>query len=84
MTKRYSRWVELAALKKMTAEEVVGYLRSQWSPRMGALRVLLSDDGRQLTVEVPLRYCTAVGIRNMCGTTYYSQGDSVAESSRGR
>lgn len=49
----YSRWVELAELKKILVEEVTGYLGSQWTPWMGALRVLLSENGSQLTGSSP-------------------------------
>lgn len=76
----FSRWVELAPLRKAEAADVAAILRDRWVPQHGVPQVLLSDNGPQFVSEVIRSFCTSIGARKLYSTPYHPKGNSIVES----
>ncbi|PHJ23293.1 retrovirus-related pol polyprotein from transposon [Cystoisospora suis] len=76
----FSRWVDLTALRKAEAADVVEVLRNKWIPQHGVPRLILSDNGPQFVADVVQRLCRGIGARKLYSTPYHPKGNSVVES----
>lgn len=76
----FSRWVDLTALRRAEALDVVNILKERWIPQHGVPRLILSDNGPQFIAEILERLCKSIGARKIFSTPYHPQGNSVVES----
>lgn len=72
----FSRRVALAALARLTEDQVVKLQRDVWIPHDGVLRLILSDNGPQFLTEVLRNLGESIVKRKVYSTAYYPQGSS--------
>ena len=76
----HTRWVELVALREVTAMAVAEAIFCRWISRWGVMRTLLSDNGPQFVSEVLRQLCTVYGIKKVFASPYHPRGNALIES----
>jgi hypothetical protein len=74
-----TRWVELAPLKTVTAEEIISKFKDFWLTRYPRPTVVVSDQGTQFLSGEFQSTLTSVGIKHRSTTTYNPQANGLVE-----
>ena len=79
MVDKFSRWVELEALKSTTTAQVIRILEENWLDRYGPPVTLVTDQGPQFMSAEFKDWCAAQGIRHVHTAAYHPQTNATAE-----
>lgn len=77
-----TRWPEAEPIKNLTAEEVCKALMRIFI-RIGIPRVIVADNGTNMTADLTTRFCKDLGIELRHSTPYHPQGNSLVERLNG-
>ena len=76
-----SKWVEAIACPKNDANTVVGFIQRNIFSRYGALRTIISDEGRHVANKFFAKHLSRYGVRHAMGLAYHPQSNGQAEIS---
>ena len=76
----HTRWMELIALPEPTAELVAEAIFEHWISRLGTMRALMTDNGRQFAARLLQQLTDIYGIKHIYSSPYHPRGNSVVES----
>ena len=79
MTDAFTKYVELAAIKDKTAEEVVGAIMDYWITRYSTPREIVTDNGREFVNKVSKELFRRLQILHRQTTPYHPQCNAQAE-----
>lgn len=79
ITDRFSKLVQTAPLKRITAAEIAKAFVNNWVFVYGPPKKLLSDNGTQFTSLTFQSICKILGIQNLFTTTYHPQANGQVE-----
>lgn len=74
----YTRWIEVLKMKSTTATETVSKLTETFS-RFGIPKIIVSDNGPQLTSTIFADFCNSNGITHVKVTPYHPKSNGIAE-----
>ena len=78
----YSRFIEIALLKGMMAEEVIRHMKSIFA-RYGIPEVVISDNGPQFSAEAYEQFTKEYQFKHVTSSPYYPQSNGEAERAVG-
>jgi transposase InsO family protein len=74
----YTKWIEVIKMKSTTTAATCDKLREVFA-RLGIPRVLVSDNGPQLTSDEFKQFCKSNSIHHICSTPYHPKTNGLAE-----
>ena len=74
----YSRWIEIARLNNLSAEEVILHTRSIFA-RHGIPETVISDNGPQFASEAYTQFSREYGFEHLTSSPYFPQSNGEAE-----
>jgi transposase InsO family protein len=74
----YTRYIELAHLKKITATKVIKNMKDMFA-RQGIPEILVTDNGRQFTSKEFQNFTVKWGIKHVTTSPHYPQANGEAE-----
>ncbi|GAA0170160.1 hypothetical protein LIER_40902 [Lithospermum erythrorhizon] len=75
----FSKWVEVAPLKKTGSDSIVRFLWKHIITRFGVPRILISDNGPQFESEELAKFCKKYNIEHRFSPVYYPQCNCQVE-----
>ena len=78
----YSRFVEIAKLKRATADEVIMYTKSIFA-RHGIPEIVVSDNGPQFSSEAYAQFAEVYQFQHVTSSPYFPQSNGEAERAVG-
>ena len=78
-----SKWVEAIACPRNDANTVMGFIQRNILSRFGALRTIISDEGRYFVNKLFEKLMSRYGVRHVMGLAYHPQSNGQAELSNG-
>jgi ribonuclease HI len=79
-TDYFTKWAEAIALRNATSQQVVEFVECNILSRFGTPAEILTDNGSAFMSEVMLHLGVTYGIQLFRSSTYYPQGNGLAES----
>ena len=76
-----SKWVEVIACLRNDASTVVGFIQRNILSRVGAPRIIISDEGSHFANKVFAKLMSRYGIKHVMGLAYHPQSNGQAEIS---
>lgn len=79
---RFTKWIEVVAMRKATAEGVVKAFRERILSRFGTPKLLITDNGSQFTSRILDNYLRHIGVRRQFTAPYCPQENPTERANR--
>ena len=80
-TNYFTKWVEAIPIRQATGSVVIDFLLNNILSRIGCPKRLITDNAKVFTSRELIKFCSNYNIILTHSTTYYPQGNGLAESS---
>ena len=80
ITDRFSKYIEIVALKTKESTEVAKQIYEKWFLRHGMPKILTSDRGLEFTNQILRELCTLMNVDQLFTTAGNPKANSIAES----
>ena len=77
----FTKWVEAIPMKKVTAQDVITFVKEHIIYRFGILQTITTDQGSVFISDEFMNFANSMGIKIINSSPYYAQANGQAEAS---